>query len=436
MKKLIPLLLLVMVVVLAGGCDLTGLTVTTTTQSPVISSFGVEPTTIARGESATLSWSVVGATKVSIDQGIGNVALSGRRAVMPDVTTVYTLMATNAVGVSVPATAEVIVTGAPSAPEPTPTPTPMPTGLPVVNYFISDPDPPIIPMGGSITFSWSVSNATLVTIDPGVGPVGFVGTIAVSPVTSTNYTLTASNAVGLYYMTIPVMVTGAPAAGEPDLIIEDISRSGDKISYKITNQGGAAAGPSTSTLLVDTVVVANDNVGSVAPGESKTETFTLYTYNCTLPGDTAEVRADTGGAVTEASEANNSYAESWSCLLVVGPMLKIKFPDLVIEDIWVVPEITGDIIHYRIKNQGGADCTATTTTSLFKYPCATPCFAVASDSVLPLAAGASREEKFAGYKFSGTGGIFCGVKVEADKSGAVVEESETNNSLSKDCTDL
>jgi len=435
MKKLIPLLLLVLVV-LAAGCDLTGLTVTTTTQSPVISSFSADPATIARGESATLSWSVVGAATVSIDQGIGNVALTGRRAVMPDVTTVYTLTATNAAGVSVPATAQVIVTGAVPPPEstPTPTPTPTPTGLPVIYYFMADP--PIMPAGSFTILGWSVSNATSVIIDPGVGPVGFAGTVSVSPTTSTNYTLTASNAVGLSYMTIPVLVTGAPAAGEPDLIVEDISRSGDKISYKITNQGGAAAGPSTSTLLVDTVVVANDNVGSVAPGESKTETFTLYTYNCTLPGDTAEVRADTGGAVTEASEVNNSYIESWSCLLVVGPMLKIKFPDLVIQDVWVVSEITGDIIHYRIKNQGEADLTTTTTTSLFKYPCATPCFAVASDEVLPLAAGASREEKFAGYKFSATGGIFCGVKVEADKSGAVAEESETNNSLSKDCTDL
>src|SRR4030042_1933489 len=112
MKKLIPLLLLL--VVFAAGCDLTGLTVTTSSQAPVISSFDVDTSTIAAGESSTLSWSVVGATTVSIDQGIGNVALAGRRAVMPSATTVYTLTATNAAGVSTTATAQVIVSGAPS----------------------------------------------------------------------------------------------------------------------------------------------------------------------------------------------------------------------------------------------------------------------------------------------------------------------------------
>ena len=104
MKKLIPLLLLLLLV-FAVGCDLTGLTVTTSSQAPVISSFDADPSTIAAGESSTLSWSVVGATTVSIDQGIGNVALAGRRAVVPSATTVYTLTATNAAGGSTTATA-------------------------------------------------------------------------------------------------------------------------------------------------------------------------------------------------------------------------------------------------------------------------------------------------------------------------------------------
>jgi hypothetical protein len=222
MKKIIPLFLLL--VLFTAGCDLTGLTVTTTTEAPVVSSFEADPPTIAAGGSSTLKWEVLGATSVSIDQGIGNVALTGSRDVMPSATTVYTLTATSAAGASVPATAQVIV-------------------------------------------------------------------------------------------------TGAPAAGEPDLIIEDISWSGDKISYQIKNQGDAAAGPSTSTLLVDSVVAANDSVGSLAPGESKTETFTGYVYTCTLPGDALEVRADTGTAVAESSEANNNYSESRSCL-IIGPVRK------------------------------------------------------------------------------------------------------------------
>ena len=43
----------------------------------------------------TLRWSVSGATSVSIDQGIGSVALSGSTTVSPDETTTYTLTAAN-----------------------------------------------------------------------------------------------------------------------------------------------------------------------------------------------------------------------------------------------------------------------------------------------------------------------------------------------------
>ena len=250
------------------------------------------------------------ATSVAIAPGVGTFASSGTTIVSPLATTVYTLVATNAAGSTTEMT-QITVSGAPSPSD----------GLPVVSYFTANP--PIISAGSSTTLSWSVSNATSVDIQPGVGSVGFVGTALVSPAVSTDYTLTAINGGWVYYMTITVLVTGAPAAGEPDLIIEDISRSGDKISYKIKNQGGVAAGASISTLLVDGAVAANDSVGSLSSGESKTETFTGYAYACTLPGDTVEVRADTGGAVTEGSEANNSLTVSWLCLIFVPPPLLI-----------------------------------------------------------------------------------------------------------------
>jgi hypothetical protein len=87
--------------------------------------------------------------------------------------------------------------------------TPSPSaGMPAVSYFTADP--PIISAGSFTTLSWSVSNATSVTIDPGVGTVGSIGTAIVSPATSTNYTLTAANASGWYSLTIGVLVTAAP----------------------------------------------------------------------------------------------------------------------------------------------------------------------------------------------------------------------------------
>jgi hypothetical protein len=56
MKKLIPLFLLVLLFI--TGCDLSGLTVTTTNQSPVINSFSASPSNISAGESSTLNWTV------------------------------------------------------------------------------------------------------------------------------------------------------------------------------------------------------------------------------------------------------------------------------------------------------------------------------------------------------------------------------------------
>lgn len=109
MKKLIPLLLLLAVVFTAGCLPGGPITISTSGQPPAINSFDASPSSISAGESSTLSWNVSGATTVSIDQGIGNVALTGRRAVMPSVTTVYTLTATNVAGMSATATTQVIV---------------------------------------------------------------------------------------------------------------------------------------------------------------------------------------------------------------------------------------------------------------------------------------------------------------------------------------
>jgi uncharacterized repeat protein (TIGR02543 family) len=78
---------------------------------PIINAFSASPTTITVGDSSTLSWSVTDATRVTIDNGIGRVALTGTTAVNPTTTTTYTLTATNVAG-SVTATTTVTVSSA------------------------------------------------------------------------------------------------------------------------------------------------------------------------------------------------------------------------------------------------------------------------------------------------------------------------------------
>jgi hypothetical protein len=66
-----------------------------TSPYPVIEYFEAHPMAISQGEQATLSWSVVGATLVVIDQGVGVVSLKDVKRVSPISTTTFTLTAIN-----------------------------------------------------------------------------------------------------------------------------------------------------------------------------------------------------------------------------------------------------------------------------------------------------------------------------------------------------
>jgi len=78
--------------------------------TPVINSFFATPSAIVAGENAILSWTVTDADSVTIDYGIGTVALTGVTTVNPTTDTTYTLIATNSAG---PVIATATVTVAP-----------------------------------------------------------------------------------------------------------------------------------------------------------------------------------------------------------------------------------------------------------------------------------------------------------------------------------
>ncbi|HUS74684.1 MAG TPA: hypothetical protein VMY43_01625 [Methanothrix sp.] len=62
---------------------------------PVIESFHSDPVVVSPGDASNLSWSVIGANRVEIDQGIGEVPLKGFIEVRPSETTTYRLTAVN-----------------------------------------------------------------------------------------------------------------------------------------------------------------------------------------------------------------------------------------------------------------------------------------------------------------------------------------------------
>jgi hypothetical protein len=82
----------------------------TPTGAPVITSFTANPGTITAGQSSNLTWSISGATSISISPGIGVISSSGTQliSVSPVATTTYSITATNSSG-SVTASTTVIV---------------------------------------------------------------------------------------------------------------------------------------------------------------------------------------------------------------------------------------------------------------------------------------------------------------------------------------
>jgi OOP family OmpA-OmpF porin len=61
--------------------------------TPPTVSFSGNPASVKQGECATLTWSSTNASKVSIDQGVGNVDPGGSKQVCPGSTTQYTITA-------------------------------------------------------------------------------------------------------------------------------------------------------------------------------------------------------------------------------------------------------------------------------------------------------------------------------------------------------
>ena len=105
----------------------------------------------------------------------------------------------------------------PAPPPPAPAPAPAPP-QPTVTLSAN---PDSINGGQSSTLSWSSTNATQLSIAPGVGTVNAEGSTSVTPSDSTTYTITASGPGGSANATARVSVTVPPPpvqkAPEPDL---------------------------------------------------------------------------------------------------------------------------------------------------------------------------------------------------------------------------
>ena len=154
--------------------------------------FNANPTSIQAGQASELSYAVQNATSVTIS-GIGTVNnTNGKLPVSPTTTTTYTLTAKNDTSQE-SATATVTVTN------------------PQVQILTCTATPMNIMAGESATIVYATVNATSVMVSGGVGNVPPNGSFAVSPSTTTTYTITATNSGGSANCAVTVQVTAGTA---------------------------------------------------------------------------------------------------------------------------------------------------------------------------------------------------------------------------------
>lgn len=241
-------------------------------QVPTISVFTVTPTGIEAGQSATLQWATQGADSVSISPSVGGVAGSGSRSVTPTVTTTYQLSASNSAGTS---TAQVTVTVTAVA-------------APVISFAAS---PATISAGQSATLNWSTQNADSVSIDNGVGAQPTSGTLAVTPASTTTYTLTASGAGGSTTASTTVTVSTAPAptvsfTATPETIgagqIATLSWSTQNAD-SVTIDNGIGTVPTSGTFDVDPTVTTTFTLTASGAGGSVVDTVTVTVTHDPVP---------------------------------------------------------------------------------------------------------------------------------------------------------
>ena len=93
-----------------------------------------------------------------------------------------------------------------------PPPPPPAAAARITNFAV---EPRSIQRGQAATLSWTVANATDITIDNGIGAVQANGSRQVSPNNATSYTLTARGPGGTDTRTVTVEVTAPPAPPPP-----------------------------------------------------------------------------------------------------------------------------------------------------------------------------------------------------------------------------
>ncbi len=211
----------------AGSVSQTVTVTVSKPSAPKILSFTGNPLEIGEGESSALAWQVTGATEVEIS-GVGSQTLQGSTSVSPKVTTTYILTARSGGG---EATASVTITVIPKV---------------VITSFTANPAI-ITTAGGASKLTWTTTGATGATIT-GVGSVTTNGSVDVTPVSDTTYTITASNSRFTAKATVTVKVSIPSGPNNPPVIKVNVPDEITTIDREIWIDASGSSDPDGDTL--------------------------------------------------------------------------------------------------------------------------------------------------------------------------------------------
>jgi hypothetical protein len=256
----------------AGNSTATATLKVTVSNAPIITSFTVSPASILAGETATLTWDIIGATSININQGIGGVVLKGSMKVTPTATTTYTLTADSSYS-SVNKTVTVSVDTSNLT---TTAKTAISTSPPAIGNFTASPT--AITLGENSTLTWTVTGARTISISPDVGAVPTSGSVLVVPNATTTYTLTAANSFGTKTATTSVTASTVSDGTRP--VITSFTAVPASISVGATsNLTWDIQGATTITINQGIGVPASHFSQAVSP--AVTTTYVLTALNST-----------------------------------------------------------------------------------------------------------------------------------------------------------
>jgi uncharacterized protein YkwD len=259
------------------------------TEPPTVH-FSATEHTIAAGQSTALTWASAMASQVIIEPSVGTFSPNGTVHVSPEQTTTYSITATGPGGT---AQADVTVTVAVQAP--------------LASIQV---DPDAVPAGQAVTLSWQSLYAHTVILQPDIGVVEPIGSLQVTPQSTTTYILTAHGPGGFTSSTAAVRILAAPSAEiriDPSII-----SAGDQATLT-----WASSEAESVTITPDIGPVPPTGARAISPPRT-----TAYTIKATNPFGSTLARAvvTVGEAPTADIFADDLYVDSgsatslrWTC---------------------------------------------------------------------------------------------------------------------------